>query len=129
MEIIRVLVVSVLLRVLSSCKEEDFNAYFKASDSRIEGRDYSVVSILGCQSSGKSKRSFSSLSHSYFCWTGTLLNLLFGTCFEMMDRLKGRNQTTRGIWMGCATKIPGIVVMVIPARFSFFCPLMKDAGS
>jgi hypothetical protein len=49
-----------------------------------KGFDYWVVSILGCQSSGKS----------------TLLNLLFGTKFQVMDSQRGRSQTTKGIWMG-----------------------------
>lgn len=51
-----------------------------------KGFDYWVVSILGCQSSGKS----------------TLLNLLFGTKFQVMDSQRGRSQTTKGIWMGCS---------------------------
>ena len=42
-----------------------------------------VVSIMGCQSSGKS----------------TLLNLLFGTQFHVMDGSKGRSQTTKGVWL------------------------------
>lgn len=29
----------------------------------------------------------------------------------MMDQSKGRNQTTRGIWLDCATKAPGLLVM------------------
>lgn len=32
--------------------------------------------------------------------TGTLLNLLFGTRFQVMDSQRGRSQTTKGIWMG-----------------------------
>lgn len=44
--------------------------------------DYKTVGIIGCQSSGKS----------------TLLNLLFDTRFNVMDKKKGRGQTTRGIW-------------------------------
>ena len=47
------------------------------------GNDYRTVAIIGCQSSGKS----------------TILNLLFGTTFEVMDARKGRGQTTKGIWM------------------------------
>ncbi len=42
-----------------------------------------VISIMGCQSSGKS----------------TLLNLLFGTEFVVMDSAKGRSQTTKGVWL------------------------------
>ena len=47
------------------------------------GTDYSTVAVIGCQSSGKS----------------TLLNLLFDTTFEVMDESKGRQQTTKGIWL------------------------------
>lgn len=35
----------------------------------------------------------------FIIWIGTLLNLLFDTCFETMDSQKGRLQTTKGIWM------------------------------
>lgn len=31
---------------------------------------------------------------------GTLLNLLFGTNFLVMEAAKGRVQTTKGVWMG-----------------------------
>lgn len=47
------------------------------------GTDYRSVAVIGCQSSGKS----------------TLLNLLFDTTFEIMDESKGRQQTTKGIWL------------------------------
>ena len=47
------------------------------------GGGYKCVAVIGCQSSGKS----------------TLLNLVFGTSFEMMDDSTGRQQTTKGIWM------------------------------
>ncbi len=45
------------------------------------GLNYKTVSIIGCQSSGKS----------------TLLNLLFGTCFDVMNADRGRLQTTKGV--------------------------------
>jgi len=48
------------------------------------GFDYSVVTVLGCQSSGKS----------------TLLNHLFGTRFQVMNSQLGRSQTTKGLWLG-----------------------------
>jgi len=47
------------------------------------GTDYRTVAVIGCQSSGKS----------------TLLNLLFDTTFIVMDEQKGRQQTTKGIWI------------------------------
>lgn len=43
--------------------------------------DYHIVSIIGCQSSGKS----------------TLLNHLFNTKFDVMNDMNGRSQTTKGI--------------------------------
>eukprot|EP01116_Phalansterium_solitarium_P024479 TRINITY_DN899_c0_g2_i1.p1 TRINITY_DN899_c0_g2~~TRINITY_DN899_c0_g2_i1.p1 ORF type:complete len:745 (+),score=138.06 TRINITY_DN899_c0_g2_i1:153-2387(+) len=49
-----------------------------------KGFAYSVVAILGCQSSGKS----------------TLLNMLFGTSFPVMQAEHGRSQTTLGVWLG-----------------------------
>ncbi|KAM0872437.1 hypothetical protein ACQ4PT_038729 [Festuca glaucescens] len=60
------------------------------------GLSYAVVSIFGPQGSGKS----------------TLLNRLFGTSFTEMDALKGRNQTTKGMWVAKAVGIePFTVVM------------------
>ncbi|GAB2225509.1 hypothetical protein Droror1_Dr00006304 [Drosera rotundifolia] len=47
------------------------------------GISYSVISIMGPQSSGKS----------------TLLNHLCGTKFRVMDADEGGNQTTQGIWL------------------------------
>lgn len=66
------------------------------SNFTARGFDYSVVAILGPQSSGKS----------------TLLNLLFGTKFDEMDALSGRQQTTQGVWMGVSsTDSHAILVM------------------
>ena len=60
------------------------------------GLSYAVVAIMGPQSSGKS----------------TLLNHLFGTKFREMDALKGRNQTTKGVWLQRADGIePCTLVM------------------
>lgn len=51
--------------------------------------EYNVVSILGCQSTGKS----------------TLLNAIFGTHFKVLDKLKsGYCQTTKGLWLGCGVE-------------------------
>ena len=52
------------------------------------GTDYRTVAVIGCQSSGKS----------------TLLNLLFDTTFIVMDEQKGRQQTTKGIWINRNTE-------------------------
>ncbi|PIN02911.1 hypothetical protein CDL12_24571 [Handroanthus impetiginosus] len=60
------------------------------------GLSYAVVAITGPQSSGKS----------------TLLNHLFGTNFREMDALKGRSQTTKGIWIAfCVGMEPCTIVM------------------
>lgn len=60
------------------------------------GFSYTIVSIMGPQSSGKS----------------TLLNHLFGTTFKEMDACEGRSQTTKGIWMAeCAGIEPCTLVM------------------
>lgn len=58
-------------------------------------RDYSIVGIMGVQSSGKS----------------TLLNKLFKTKFQMMNSRTGRQQTTRGIWLDAARNTPNLVIM------------------
>ncbi|KAL8522532.1 hypothetical protein ACS0TY_012625 [Phlomoides rotata] len=60
------------------------------------GLSYAIVAIMGPQSSGKS----------------TLLNHLFGTNFREMDALRGRSQTTKGIWMAqCVGIEPCTIVM------------------
>ncbi|XP_042417729.1 protein ROOT HAIR DEFECTIVE 3-like isoform X1 [Zingiber officinale] len=60
------------------------------------GLSYAVVSIMGPQSSGKS----------------TLLNNLFKTDFREMDALRGRSQTTKGIWLSkCQGIDPYTIVM------------------
>lgn len=58
-------------------------------------RDYSIVGIMGCQSTGKS----------------TLLNRLFDTKFQMMNSAQGRSQTTKGIWLDAARNTNNLVVM------------------
>jgi GTPase Era involved in 16S rRNA processing len=65
----------------------DYNAeieqWMKDKDMMKCGTDYRTVAVIGCQSSGKS----------------TLLNLIFDTTFVVMDEQKGRQQTTKGIWL------------------------------
>ncbi|KAJ6970949.1 hypothetical protein NC653_035274 [Populus alba x Populus x berolinensis] len=53
------------------------------------GLSYSVVAIIGPQSSGKS----------------TLMNHVFGTDFKMLNANKGRGQTTKGIWIAKSSEI------------------------
>ncbi|XP_072974916.1 protein ROOT HAIR DEFECTIVE 3-like [Typha angustifolia] len=55
---------------------------------------YTVVSIIGPQSSGKSY----------------LLNSLFGTNFEVMNAAKRRGQTTKGIWIARCIR-PCMIIM------------------
>ena len=55
---------------------------------------YAVVSIMGPQSSGKS----------------TVMNMLFGTPFAVMDGSRGRGQTTKGIWVSKAPELPLLVL-------------------
>ncbi len=45
---------------------------------------------------------------------GTLLNLLFGTSFEIMDRDKGRNQTTKVLYINsiCAQFAPAMLCLI-----------------
>ncbi|EAY07674.1 hypothetical protein TVAG_273580 [Trichomonas vaginalis G3] len=68
----------------------DLDEHITRSGIDQAGTDYHMVSIIGCQSSGKS----------------TLLNLLFGTKFETMNEQKGRQQTTKGIHAARAVNGP-----------------------
>ncbi|GAB2225518.1 hypothetical protein Droror1_Dr00006314 [Drosera rotundifolia] len=84
--------------------DEDGKFYKNRLDEFMEkvklancGDSYSIISIIGPQSSGKS----------------TLLNHLFYTDFKEMDALEGRSQTTRGIWLA---KCPDIT----------YCTLILD---
>ncbi|GAM25534.1 hypothetical protein SAMD00019534_087090 [Acytostelium subglobosum LB1] len=67
-------------------KKSFLSCLSERNDFLKSGFDYSVIAILGPQSSGKS----------------TLLNLLFKTKFAVMDSSHGRRQTTQGVWMGIA---------------------------
>lgn len=73
---------------------ENFDDVITAWDFAQRGTDYKALAILGCQSGGKS----------------TLLNLLFGTTFQVMDHERGRQQTTKGIWLSRAEDAPDILV-------------------
>lgn len=57
--------------IFSKSQFDDFIADHKLAPL---GGNYKCVAVIGCQSSGKS----------------TLLNIVFGTSFEMMDEDKGR---------------------------------------
>lgn len=57
--------------------------------------NFGVVSVIGPQSSGKS----------------TLLNALFGSCFDVLDEKIGRQRTTRGVWLQEAPAAPGVLLL------------------
>jgi len=71
-------------------------SWFEGADILQQGNDFGVVSVLGCQSSGKS----------------TLLNILFNTNFDVMEESDGRSQTTKGIWLGRSSYSPVLVMDV-----------------
>ncbi|WOK91769.1 protein ROOT HAIR DEFECTIVE 3-like [Canna indica] len=77
--------------------------FMKATKLSECGLSYAVVSIMGPQSSGEIFR----------CpGKSTLLNHCFGTDFREMDALRGRSQTTKGIWISkCRGIDPCTVVM------------------
>ncbi|DBA68461.1 hypothetical protein WJX79_008695 [Trebouxia sp. C0005] len=77
--------------------EADVRQFVSAAHIDTAGVDYQTIAITGPQSSGKS----------------TLMNALFGTGFTEMDAMKGRNQTTKGIWFAKSTKITEPVTMVM----------------
>lgn len=70
---------------------------FIEKDTRFNtlGFNYNMLSILGPQNSGKS----------------TLLNYLFDTKFEVLDERRGRQRTTRGVWLGVVGEREDIMVM------------------
>jgi hypothetical protein len=76
------------------------NASIESWDFLKKAFDYYVVAILGCQSSGKSMSQDHLLEALSNKCVGTLLNLLFGTHFAVMESSVGRQQTTQGVWMG-----------------------------
>lgn len=66
----------------SSCYESGLESYLQQTDLGPNNKDYAVISIIGCQSSGKS----------------TFLNYMFETNFEILNiqKTKIRCQTTKG---------------------------------
>ena len=69
--------------------------HLKAVGFDARGSNYSVVAVVGPQSSGKS----------------TLLNALYGASFDEMSASDGRSQTTRGIWMECPAAQPDLLLL------------------
>lgn len=89
-----------ILQVVSgdgSFNIQGVDAFVKETGVESSGVGYTVVAIMGPQSSGKS----------------TLLNHLFGTRFEEMDALTGRHQTTRGIWLARSAKVAAPTTLVM----------------
>ena len=89
-----------LLQIVDGAGEihvESVQEFVKHTGVEASGVDYTVVSIMGPQSSGKS----------------TLMNHVFGTTFDEMDALSGRQQTTHGIWLAESPKISGPRTLVM----------------
>ena len=80
-----------------SIQTDEVKSFIERTGVEHSGVDYTVVSIMGPQSSGKS----------------TLMNHVFGTKFDEMDALSGRQQTTHGIWLAQSPKVasPHTLVM------------------
>jgi len=70
------------------------NAKSLIDSSGVQGTDYNIIGVIGCQSTGKS----------------TMLNLLFDCNFHTMDASKGRYQVTQGIWFCKSPKNPFFVL-------------------
>ncbi|KAH3760959.1 GTP-binding protein [Pelomyxa schiedti] len=71
------------VREITTSEKRSFQSWLSSHESFMSrGNDYYVIAILGAQSSGKS----------------TLLNLTFGTTFEVMDESIARTRTTLGVW-------------------------------
>ncbi|GBE61857.1 root hair defective 3 GTP-binding protein [Babesia ovata] len=73
---------------------DSFNEYLRNEKFDKFGFRYNVLSILGCQSSGKSGCRHFVVSVS----AGSLLNAVFGLNFDVMDTKLGHSQTTKGLW-------------------------------
>lgn len=58
-------------------------------------KEYSTISIIGQQNSGKS----------------TLLNYLFGTSFEVLSKQAG-TRTTQGVWLSADKEVPAVIMDV-----------------
>ena len=85
--------------------------------------NYQVVAIMGPQSSGKSTLMNHVVSSSRLHGTSTkgfavdltspMPHAQFGTSFVEMDALKGRQQTTKGVWLANSPKIDEPVTLVM----------------
>ena len=62
---------------------------------------------MGCQSSGKSLALYCVVVNV----VGTLLNLAFGTQFDELDATRGRQMTTKGVWLGSSPKVKDVLIL------------------
>lgn len=77
--------------------EGEFAGSLPVADGDCQVRNYKIVSVVGCQSGGKS----------------TLLNHTFGTSFPVLDApRKGRRRTTLGVW-GALARTDGDTYVVL----------------
>eukprot|EP00177_Eucheuma_denticulatum_P004429 GFKZ01008041.1.p1 GENE.GFKZ01008041.1~~GFKZ01008041.1.p1 ORF type:complete len:556 (-),score=82.90 GFKZ01008041.1:2134-3801(-) len=71
-----------------------FHPPFPIHASNLDNLHYTVISVVGCQSGGKS----------------TLLNAAFGTSFPVLDAPRsGRRRTTLGVW--AAPAVPNLLIL------------------
>lgn len=78
--------------------QEEGLSRFVQQQGVIDARtNYQVVAIMGPQSSGKS----------------TLMNHVFGTGFQEMDAMTGRQQTTKGVWLAKAPKVDDVCTLIL----------------
>lgn len=80
--------------VFASSKEE-VAAFMNEAGLGGSSKDYAVVGIMGCQSTGKS----------------TLLNGVFGTDFDTLNASTGRKMTTKGVWLGASPLVSNVIVL------------------
>ncbi|CAK7336942.1 unnamed protein product [Dovyalis caffra] len=106
--------------------EEGLENFTRATNLRECGLSYACVAIMGPQSSGKS----------------TIMNHLFQTDFKEMDARRGRNQTTKGIWIakckgiepftiamdleGTDSRERGEVLSTVPTPLECLEPVLRD---
>ncbi|KAL0224643.1 hypothetical protein RCL1_002555 [Eukaryota sp. TZLM3-RCL] len=70
------------------------NTFLDNLDNSVSSK-YSILAVLGAQSSGKS----------------TLLNHVFNTNFPVLNSSHGRHQTTRGLWIAQPPSAPNVFVV------------------
>ncbi len=84
----------IFILIIYFISHDDAQKLFKKEKIIEFNKNYNSVSIIGCQSSGKS----------------TLLNRLFQTKFNEMNESEGNKQTTQGIWFSISENLNTIVI-------------------